>query len=1181
MGVQTSSAIELTATLKDGASPGLDKMRDTLNRVEKTSQRTATAVGKAGENIGRVGDESRHAEAGLNTLQGRMIQLQGRAIRLAEVWGLMWSVEKIMLIGEAAEKMAVLSGMAEHTRDTFAALSMRMGGDWVKQMSVMRAATQGTISDLELMQRVGMAMDAGLTFQQASTALQFLRRYSISFGKDFNQLMQTVFTGLARGSVMMLDDAGIILSAEDKIFKGLDPIHQKQALVNEAIRLMGVKMETIKAPIENATIVTERYEAALENLKVQIGERLQPTVIGFYTYLLKVVNLVSERMGNETGPVARLKAQITELDALRQQQLGSAEREAQTTRIGGRIFAGFSQQATLGKSPYAQQFADAAQVTQAQIEEKKRELYDLEARLNREATMARAEGIRRQQEAKAKARADRESALTKKHPWPWEGVGGPEMMFGEAQKELQKEILKSFDDQMESELKVKEAELKGIGERAAAWTMLLNLKAKASTDEVDRILHNAVAEREAIRKNTSLSIDERVQAVKYIDAITRQQIEEEKKRRIGAAREIEIRHILLFFDANTENVKDASDLAAYSVGLLTDRLRGLSPAISSIISSVQQITVGMNAKDPKGFGGIAAGGWAGIISGGLSVVSLGIGALMDRSRKAHEEFVRLQQAIKAAAEAGGIYAKTLEQESLLKLKQQYEGAIPNLRYLLDQMKGGEIKGDWEHFGKVKVEASMFVGTEAEKAANEINRLSEAIARFGGVPDTLQNALVEFNHLVRMEGITDPAEKLKRLNDAIKNFDKTTLSLSERFGLEEQITDLNREIANADIKAREEQAKLVIENIHKQAQEVGRALDDAMEAQKSAALRAVRFQFDVQEVALRHSFASRLMGARTDPLESMRIVAEMGREIEALRSFETSAGTMELEKLRVAYEAAQTANEKATQDQIAAVERATKAVGVKFEEALKSEVDKLAVKLGVDIGSIKSATDASAAQIVSAIRSQDIIDALDKLRVNQVNQAVISSSPAIESKLDTINATVGTWGDRTEKAIKALNLSVTVPPAQATDVSSVVSRLDTLNSTLLRIKNESLDPGLGGVNSNLNRQITQDDALNLRTWAYTFWLSNQITSSLTSIRREVLEPGFGGLNSRGADGVTVNVTVNVQGGSVQSRDEIQRMYRDTLEPMIVDSLIDGKLSKVNPGWTNTGSKYGTKGFVGLV
>ena len=214
---------------------------------------------------------SMRSGGGLSDVERRGRQADDAMLSFQSTVRTMVTVEAVRRVAQFAQEVGVLADQAQITERTFARLAGRSNKLAEFELDSLRQATQGTISDLELMQRVGAAVDAGLTFNQARTALEFLRGYSLAFGKDFNQLVQTIFTGLQRGSVLFLDDAGIILSAQDEMFKGMGELEKKSALVNTAVEMMADKMKDLQVPTEGAAIAVERQAAAWANLKAEMG----------------------------------------------------------------------------------------------------------------------------------------------------------------------------------------------------------------------------------------------------------------------------------------------------------------------------------------------------------------------------------------------------------------------------------------------------------------------------------------------------------------------------------------------------------------------------------------------------------------------------------------------------------------------------------------------------------------------------------------------------------------------------------------------------------------------------------------------------------------------------------------------------------------------------------------------
>ncbi len=242
------------------------------------------------ENLDRMHDSANR----VTTAQGRMAQsgdsLIGTFGRLGPAIAGAISAAAIAQTVRMATELASLSARAKLTEQTFDRLAQRKGSTGLAELEKLRDAVGGTLSDLRLMQSVGAAVDAGLTFEQSRTAVEFLRRYSLAFGKDFDQLVSTIFTGLQRGSTLMLDDAGIIIDASSKMFQGLGEVEKKSALVAHAIDLMREKMVVLPKIQSDASTESDRLAASWEKLKIEIGEVIDSPIEGFLAGLAAVTD---------------------------------------------------------------------------------------------------------------------------------------------------------------------------------------------------------------------------------------------------------------------------------------------------------------------------------------------------------------------------------------------------------------------------------------------------------------------------------------------------------------------------------------------------------------------------------------------------------------------------------------------------------------------------------------------------------------------------------------------------------------------------------------------------------------------------------------------------------------------------------------------------------------------------
>jgi hypothetical protein len=225
-----------------------------------------------------------------------------------------------------ALEVTKLADSAEQVLDPFEKLVTAAGKDVPTALGILRKAVRDTISDVELMQIASRAMDAftasGIKPEEAFEAVQktmeFLFRYSVKFGKDFNQLMQTVFTGLQRGSALFLDDVGIMIDQTDKQFKGLDAIAKKAKIVEVALEQMAQKNKILGEVTEGTNVQVMQAGAAFDNLSVEIGKLLNEPTAGVLGELTKFLREFNEhiQLQNTIANVDRLNAIQKEKDVI-------------------------------------------------------------------------------------------------------------------------------------------------------------------------------------------------------------------------------------------------------------------------------------------------------------------------------------------------------------------------------------------------------------------------------------------------------------------------------------------------------------------------------------------------------------------------------------------------------------------------------------------------------------------------------------------------------------------------------------------------------------------------------------------------------------------------------------------------------------------------------------------------
>jgi len=891
----------------------------------------------------------------------------------------------------AATETARLGAQLEFTTLVFERLTKKAGVDATQALGKLRLFTQGTIADLELMQRVGAALDAGLTFEQASTALRFLRGYSTAFGKDFNQLMATIFTGLQRGSVLMLDDAGIIISASDAMFKGLNDVEKKAALVGEAIRQMSKKIPELESSTSNAVIETDRLATAWSNFTTRIGQQFAPAVESASKKTADFLNML-------TGISQEMEAQRTLKEA-----------EERFKNVGQSVvvledrMVGFSEAITTAR-------AESTLFTDDIVSDLKNvaSSFQLAATAQDNLTVgivgsATKATVAFEKIRKAVSRPGDEGLL----------ATDADIDNLEEYTDLVKKLNAITMQMMRNPFA---ARLRWLAE-------LQKAEIAASGERVDLLLFEVDSWEKAMKQRAILAdgTEEEINRIMRTAQRQRDSIWEQER----------VRRVLVIFEGDASQVKSASDLAAFSLGQLFSKIGGLNSAFNDMVNVI---------------GNLAAGNMLGAVAAGINILGQGIGKIFGiggDSEQMRREMEKVAQTFDEVRDSAGAFAHELVDATAGQLQREYDTAFQAARRSMGPS-GGTIFVD-AATGIVDVARTMrnmsdSVGNINRRAAQNamltMNRVAEAIQNLGsasgvGSIKTFESAMDAFRHVVSLEGISDPGKKLELLRNVMQDIgvdidqqNFQNLSLRNKRQITELIADLQREVSEAEIDTRMDYAKLLITAIKEQSKEVERALDDQLASQKQAALRSVRLSFDLQEMSLRSGFVSRFQGARNDPLEIAKLLAQAEREISDLQLAETAEANKLLADLNASIDAAKESAQASIDSTIAAIEKAAQDTSVNFASALLTELSALGVVLneGFDITSIKSSDQISS---TLSIKINDVAVAVGNQAANL--GAIAGSFAPIQAQLslantylNTIDASAAQTITQNERIIASIN-----------------------------------------------------------------------------------------------------------------------------------------------------------------
>lgn len=166
-----------------------------------------------------------------------------------------------------------------------------------------RAATQGLISDADLVRKANLANTLGITGKAFDNLAQISLAAAAKTGQSVDFLFDSIITGTARQSKQILDNLGILVSVgkanEDyaktlgKTSQSLTDAEKKQAFLN-SVQSQGSRIidELNQAGISIANPFAQ-FTAAAQNAGQVLGNVLIPVFQELFTFIRPVVDRVN------------------------------------------------------------------------------------------------------------------------------------------------------------------------------------------------------------------------------------------------------------------------------------------------------------------------------------------------------------------------------------------------------------------------------------------------------------------------------------------------------------------------------------------------------------------------------------------------------------------------------------------------------------------------------------------------------------------------------------------------------------------------------------------------------------------------------------------------------------------------------------------------------------------------
>ncbi len=261
------------------------KATQDLQALEQRTQQAAQAMDPGLK--GKTGS----AEGGLNSFAAQVSKTLGglRDFGLA-AQGVQTFFNTLKGLGQQALQMAEAAGSLETLRASFANLAQDAGTTAQALLGSMRSAAQGMISDSELMQAANNAFlligrDVGTKFPEW---IQIAQAAAKATGQSVSFMLDSIVTGIGRGSPRIIDNIGLILKLDDanqayarslgKTVEELTTAERSQALMN-AVSEAGARMiERVGDAGQNLSQRLGTLRARFQNLKDAAQSALAPAL---------------------------------------------------------------------------------------------------------------------------------------------------------------------------------------------------------------------------------------------------------------------------------------------------------------------------------------------------------------------------------------------------------------------------------------------------------------------------------------------------------------------------------------------------------------------------------------------------------------------------------------------------------------------------------------------------------------------------------------------------------------------------------------------------------------------------------------------------------------------------------------------------------------------------------------
>jgi len=199
-----------------------------------------------------------------------------------------FAIGAIVALGAAMGGLALKASELEEVEKSFQALAASQGESADQMLDKMRELSVGTITDLELMKKANNALLLGLPVERFGDMLTIARSASKATGQSMEFMLNSIVTGLGRGSKLMLDNLGILVNTEKaqtdyarsikKSANELTELDKKHAFLNAALKTGTDNVEKAGGSTISLRDQWAQLKTSIINMSLELGKKFIPVM---------------------------------------------------------------------------------------------------------------------------------------------------------------------------------------------------------------------------------------------------------------------------------------------------------------------------------------------------------------------------------------------------------------------------------------------------------------------------------------------------------------------------------------------------------------------------------------------------------------------------------------------------------------------------------------------------------------------------------------------------------------------------------------------------------------------------------------------------------------------------------------------------------------------------------------